>query len=267
MYRLKFSLAILMLGFLLNESCKNSLKNDHSLTPEEYQKLGMPDHKKAWKLDDCKNACITLGTLKIDNQLAFPRKESKRSGEIFRRLVDEANLDFANDSALTLHIRVALMQQFMRYPIELYRLYSDNSQEKQYYNDELIDIYIFMLYENKQKLKLAFKIMNSKDKTDIGLQYGIKVVEHNYLKTIERLLNEQVKSQVFSIKDLNRLSEAVFHSLLENREWFLPADRKAIGDHIQTVIDKSPSGYIKKNYIKALKAVNDTTNMQIDILK
>lgn len=256
-----------MFGILLNESCKNSLKDDLSLTPEEYQKLGMPDHKKIWILDDCKSATVTLSSLKIANSLLLPRKQSKKSGAIFSRLVNEEILDFVNDTTLSLYARASLIQQFAHYPNELYKLYYDSSKEKQYYNVELIDIDIFILSVNKQKLILAFKIMNSKDEADISLQYGLKSVKYNYLKTIERLLKEQLRSQVFSVKDLNRLSTEVSLTLQENHKWFLPADKITIGSEIQTVIDKSPSGYIKRNYIKALKALNDSTEMQNDILK
>jgi hypothetical protein len=249
-----------MLGILISESCKNLLKNDHSLTPEEYQKLGMPDHKNVWRFDDYYKSNITLGSLKINNLLSFPRKESKRSGAVFSRFVNKDNLAFVNDTTLPLHSRAYLIQQFARFPNQLYQLYTDSSKEKQYYNDELIDIDIFILFVNEQKLMLAFQIMNSNDEADISLQYGLKTVKYNYLKTIEKLLAEQVKSNVFSVRDLNRLSTEISRSLQENHKWFLPADRITIGSEILAVIDKSPSNRCKNNYSKILKILNDSGN-------
>jgi hypothetical protein len=260
MYRLKFFLVILMLGILISESCKNLLKNDLSLTPEEYQNLGMPDHKNVWRFDDYYKSNITLGSLKINNFLSFPKKQSKKSGAVFSRFVNKENLAFVNDTTLPLHSRAYLIQQFARFPSQLYQLYTDSSKEKQYYHDELIDIDIFILFVNEQKLMLAFQIMNSIDEADISLQYGLKTVKYNYLKTIERLLAEQIKSKVFSVKDLNRLSTEISRSLQENHKWFLPADRITIGSEILAVIEKSPSYCCKNNYDKILKILNDSGN-------
>jgi hypothetical protein len=260
MYRLRFFLVILILGILISESCKNLLINDLSLTPEEYQKLGMPDHKNVWRFDDYFKSNITLGSIKINNHLTFPRKESKKSGVVFSRFVNKENLAFVNDTTLPLHSRAYLIQQFARYPGQLYQLYADSSKKKQYYHHELIDIDIFILFVNEQKLMLAFQIMNSNDEADISLQYGLKTVKYNYLKIIERLLAEQVKSKVFTIKDLNRLSTEVSRSLQENNKWFLPADRITIGSEILAVIEKSPSHYCKNNYNKILKILNESDN-------
>lgn len=260
MYRLKFFLVILMLGILISESCKNLLKNDHSLTPEEYHKLGMPDHKNVWVLDDYFKSTVTLGSLKINNLLSLPRKDSEKSGAVFSRLVNKDNLAFVNDTTLPLHTRAYLIQQFARFPGQLYQLYTDSLKVKQYYNHELIDIDIFILFMNEQKLMLAFQIMNSNDEADVSLQYGLKTVKYNYLKTIESLLAEQVKSKVFSVTDLNRLSTEISHSLQENHKWFLPADRITIGSEILAVIEKSPSHCCKDNYNKILKILNDSGN-------
>jgi hypothetical protein len=260
MYRLKFFLVILMLSLLISESCRNLLKSDYSLTPEEYDKLGMPDHKKIWRLDDYFKSTVTLGSLKINNFLSFPRKDSKKSEAVFGRFVNKENLSFVNDTTLPLHTRAYLIQQFARFPGQLYQLYSDSSKEKQYYNDELIDIDIFILFVNEQKLMLAFQIMNSDDEADISLQYGLTTVKYSYLKTIEKLLAEQVKSKVFSVKDLDGLCTEISRSLQENYKWFLPADRITIGSEIQTVIEKSPSHFCQENYNKILKIFNDSVN-------
>jgi hypothetical protein len=260
MYRLNFFLVILILGILISESCKNLLKNDLSLTPEEYQKLGMPDHRNVWRFDDYYKSNITLGSIKINNHLSFPRKESKKSGAVFSRFVNKENLAFVNDTTLPLHSRAYLIQQFVRFPSQLYQLYADSSKEKQYYHDELIDIDIFILFVNEQKLMLAFQIMNSNDEADISLQYGLKTVKYNYLKTIERLLAEQVKSKAFSVTDLNRLSTEISHSLQENNKWLLPADRITIASEILAVIEKPPSHCCKNNYNKVLKILNESGN-------
>jgi len=62
--------------------------------PEEYQKLGMPEHNKKWNADDYSEANITLGSLLMNNPLSLPREGSKKSGELFNRIINEENLSF-----------------------------------------------------------------------------------------------------------------------------------------------------------------------------
>ena len=260
MYRLKNSLIILILGMLIIGSCKNSSKKDLSLTAKEYQKLGMPDHNKIWTNDDYIIANITLSSLKLNNPLSFPRKHSQKSEALFSRFVNKENLSFVNDTSLSLRYRAFQIQHFPRFQSELSNLYTYNLKDGQYYYEELIDTYIFGLIIHEKMLELAGKIMNSKEESDISIQSGLKTVLYNYLKMIYIILGEQVKSKVYRDKDLDRLSMEVSRSLIDNLEWIEPAVRQKIAVQMQSVIEKSPSDYIKTNYIKTLKILNDANN-------
>ena len=95
-------------------------------------------------------------------------------------------------------------------------------------------------------LELAWKIMDSDDESDIGLQSGMQAVKYNYIKLIVRLLDEQVKFKEYPADGLDRLSNKVSVSIIKNQEWFLPADRKTIISQIEAAIKKSPTDYIKR---------------------
>jgi len=214
----------------------------------------MPDHNKIWTNDDYVNATITLSTLKTNYPLSLPRKDSKKSGEIFRRIVNEANLSFIHDTVFPLRIRAYLIQHFTQFGSELEQFYSVESGGENYYKEELVDLKIFGLSVHEKMLELAWVIMDSDDEADKSIQSGMQAVKNNYVRLIVRLLDEQVKSDEYKTMDLGRLSDKISVSLIKNNEWFLPAERDTIISHIEANIQKFPSEYnIKNNYIKTLK--------------
>jgi hypothetical protein len=221
---------------------------------EEYRKLGMPDHNKIWTNDDYVNASITLSTLKTHYPLSLPRKNSKKSGEVFSRIVNEANLSFIKDTVFPLRIRAYLVQHFTQFGSEMEQFYSVESDSENYYKEELIDLKMFGLYVHEKMLELAWIIMDSDDESDKSIQSGMQAVRNNYVRLIIRLLNEQVKQDEYKTSDLGRLSDKISVSLVKNNKWFLPTERDTIIIHIEENIQKFPSEYnIKNNYIKTLK--------------
>lgn len=255
MYRTANSVIFLALVMILLPSCKDSLKEDHSLTIKEYVKMGMPDHKKNWTNDEYINANITLGTLKINNPLAFPRKNSKRSGDLFMRLVSKENLSFTNNLELPLRSRAFLIQHYPRFQYELTQLYTDASREEQYYNEELIETYIFGLYIHGKMLDLAGIIMNSEREEEKSIHEGLGTVVFNYLKTLSNIMEEQVKTNIYKAEDLDRISMEVKNSIEHNLDWILPADKQKLSVKIQKVIDETPTPEVKVNYGKVLEMV------------
>lgn len=216
----------------------------------------MPDHKKIWTNDDYVNSNIALGALKIKNPLCFPGKNSQKSGAIFNRFVNKENLTFVNDTTLPLSARAYIIQDYLGLLSSLKLLYTDNLKEEQYYNKEIIDIDIFVLFLYKNMMGLGNLIMNSKIESDVSIQSGFNTVKNNYLIFISKVLEEQVNSKVFSHGDLERLSREVLTSLIENREWIIPADRKIIVSKVLNIINISSSAIIKDNYRIVLKEIN-----------
>ncbi len=257
---MKNSLIILMSALLTCGSCKNLSTKDQSLSLEVYKKLGMPDPTKIWTNDEYINANITLSSLKSNNPLTLPRKNSKNSGAIFTRIVNEENLSFANDTTMPLRIRASLIQFFPNFQSQLKNIYTTKSTEEQYFKEELIDLDIFGLFIYKKMFELAGKIMNSKDESDKSIMSGLSKVKYNYLNMIESLLTEQLKTKTYTDRDLDRLSVEVTRSLAENFEWMSPAERKTLESSIKSTFEKSSSTLIRLNYKKTLEMLNDSIN-------
>jgi hypothetical protein len=257
MNNLKNSFVVLSLVLLATGSCHNSSKQDLSLTPMEYQKLGMPDPNKTWTIYDLINAHISLSSLNRTNPLFLPRKNSKKSGVYFSRIVNKDNLSFVQDTTLSLRNRAFLIQYYQKLQNELIALYTQKLKHGQYYGEELIDMFIYGLFIHEKMLDLSGKIMNSKEVPDIEIQYGQKTVLNNYAKTISTMLGEQLKSKDFQRKDLDRLSEEISLSIIKNRKWIKPKNMGEIKNQIQNIIEKSSSVFVKNNYRKALEALKD----------
>lgn len=255
MYRTANSVIFLTLIMILLPSCTDSLKEDHSLTIKEYVKMGMPDHKITWTNDEYISANITLSTLKINNPQAFPRKRSKKSGDLFKRLVSKENLSFTNNQELPIRNRAFLIQHYPRFQYELTQLYTDSSKEEQYYHEELIETYIFGLFIHGKMLDLAGIIMNSEREEEKSIQEGLGTVVFNYLKTLSNIMEEQLKTNIYKAEDLDRISMEVKNSIEHNLDWILPADKQKLSVKLQKVIDETPSTEVKVNYGKALELV------------
>ncbi len=106
-------------------------------------------------------------------------------------------------------------------------------------------------------LKLAAKIMNSKEESDISMQSGLNVVLNGYKSLINIILEEQKKMNVYNREDLERLSMAVSQSLIENIGWIVQSEREEIAAKVQGIIENSTSDNIKNNYSTVLKTLND----------
>lgn len=249
---MKSTLIISILILSLSLSCNKILKKDLSLTPEEYHKMGMPDQDKLSSNNDYMRAISVLYKLKSKNPLSFPRKHSKKSEAVFACLINKDNLSFVNDTTLSLHDRAMQIQTLSTLQNTELQMYTDILKSEQYYNEELIDIYIYGLFVCEKMFELAGKINNSKAEADIAMQRGSRVVVNGYLNIISRTLNEQVKSGIYSNRNLKRLSTEVSNSLIENQQWFESSDRQKISVEIQKVIEKSHIGYVKNNYQKII---------------
>lgn len=255
----KKTLSCILLILFISLSCHDSSKKDLSLAPEEYQKLGMPDPEKKWIFPDLLDAKLSLSTLQITHPYCLPRKYSKKSGIFFSKMFDKENISFVYDTSVSLRDRAMKIQLFQRLQIEMAMLYMGKSKDKQYYSEELIDIYIMGLFIQEKMLELSDKIMNSKELPDIDMQYGQKNVINNYMRLIRMLLEEQSRSGVYPRKDLNRLSEAVSASLVKSMKWLNPEYKKLVEKQVQITIEKNLSGLAKKNYRKTLNAYQAET--------
>ncbi|MBR9997598.1 MAG: hypothetical protein KFF73_01445, partial [Cyclobacteriaceae bacterium] len=59
-------------------SCSRTSDKDFSLTPQEYQAMGLSDHSSVWNYEDYKEACAVLNNIKAIKPFALPKKDSRR---------------------------------------------------------------------------------------------------------------------------------------------------------------------------------------------
>jgi hypothetical protein len=253
MYKLKNTVILLFLIILVNVSCENIFRKDLSLTLNEYRAEGMPDISKAWLQGELMKAYNTLVIIKIKNFESLPRKGSRKSGTVFSKLISKENLAFINDPSILLKDKAFDIQSAARFVNELSRIYADKLKPKQYYSEELIDIFIFEVYIRKRMLELAEQIMNSKDPEFIGNQAGRKGIEKGYVDLIVTLIRNQEKTEAFSPRQLKKLNNEVAISLEENIKYLDTDSKRKISAAIEQITEKSASRSLRRSKAKILK--------------
>jgi hypothetical protein len=84
-----------------------STPDDHSLTADEYLKLGMPAADRAWSGEEMGRAAKALATLAKDDAGKLPRYRSERSGVLFARMTSLQNLEIYHVKKLSLDLRMS----------------------------------------------------------------------------------------------------------------------------------------------------------------
>jgi hypothetical protein len=241
-----------LLLYLTVTSCNTLFEKDYSLKPEEYQKLGMPDPKKVWTNDDYAGANITLSSLKMNDPLSLPRKNSRKSGEVFKRMVNEENLAFIYDTVSPLRTKAYAVQYFPRFQSEMEQMYTIEYKGRIYYAEELVDLHIFGLLVHDKMLELGWIIDRSDDEDISGIKSGLDAVKYNYLKLIPRLLDELVKQDIYSAEGCERLGKAVSASVIKNNVWMTPSDKAILVSEFMNIIDNPEVSGIKNNLENAI---------------
>ena len=188
---------VILFIMLLFTACEKSSDEDQTFTTEEYLDIGMPDYKEIWSLKDYKNACAILDNLKTFKPLSLPRKDSKRSGVYFKRIINPENLSFLVEESIPLKERALQIQQYVDIQGYLISIYTDIENTEQYYNRELIDLYIFGLTIGQNMLDLGQRINESVDEEDLSMQYAYQSIQDTYITMVLFVLGNQKKTSLF----------------------------------------------------------------------
>ena len=84
-----------------------STPDDHSLTADEYLKLGIPAADRAWSGEEMSRAAKALAALAKDDAGKLPRYRSDRSGVLFARMTSLQNLEVYHNKKLSLDLRMS----------------------------------------------------------------------------------------------------------------------------------------------------------------
>ena len=239
---------IFLITFILTGSCHKGTDNDQSLTQEEFAYMGMPDPYKIWEYRDYLNACKLLDNLIVFKPHALPRKESEKSGMYFDRIINQDNFSFLSDESIPLNERAYEIQKFVDIQGLLITIYTDLNNNEQYYNRELVDLYIFGLTVGQHMLDLGQRINESIEDDDISMQYGFESIQEVYKKMLLFVLENQEKAYMFPSSDLEKLTDYISGSVLLNKDWMDEVSTGNLKQSIQKVINSSSSNYVRDKY-------------------
>jgi len=229
-------------------ACNRPDKRDSSLTLEEYRKLGVPDEDTIWSLGDYAEAFNVLIDLKRDQPFALPTRDSKKSGVLFSRMINLENLSFLQDETLPLSEKAHVIKVYVEVQNRFIDVYTNILMKKQYYNQELVDIYIFGMGVAQQMIDLAHEINESEDPADVRMQRGYRDIQDLYVMDLTDQLRRQLQTSEYPEKALELLTDSVSSSVRRNKVWFDEDDSEKIRQAMLTVIDSTSSRKIINDY-------------------
>jgi hypothetical protein len=233
---------------LLFSACGKVSDRDPSLTPEEYNDIGMPDPSKIWSHEDYMEACDILDYLKTFKPLSLPKKDSKRSSKYFNRMINPDNLSFLLDETIPLSERAYQIQKYIEIQRLLIFIYTNLGSIEQYYNRELIDLYIFGLTIAQNMLDLGERINESIEEEDLKMQNRFHSIQNLYLSMVLFVLENQKKTFLFEEADLEKLTDFLYSSVSVNNGWIETDAAEDIKLRLQEIIDNTSSEHIKNKY-------------------
>jgi hypothetical protein len=238
----------LFVMILIAFSCGRKAETDHSFSEEEYRKTGMPDPSVDWKLADYRQAFVALSQLKMENPHSLPRKKSARSGRYFSRMINRENLSFLRDGSLSLQEKAMQIQSYILVHNDLTDLYTDLYTSEQYYNKELVDLYIFGLYIMQEMLQLS-QVINESDDVEAGwMKSGLPTLRFSYVSLISYILDNQKNGSAYKTEDLERLADSLYISVKTNSTWMEENARATLAQQIRIVMDSVASDPIHQKY-------------------
>lgn len=245
---MKYNIFLIVAVFAAFFSCKEVKYEDYSLELDQYRQMGIPDPGKVWNFDEIQTAYYSLSGIKWDKPYTLPRKDSKKSGVLFDRMITLENMTFLQNDTLKLHEKGYMSLDFLKLTENWNDLYTNPVWKNQYYQRELVDININEVRITEIMVDLTKKILVSEDPIDIMMQEGIPKVKENYVSSLINALNSQKETSEVLQKDIERMTDSLSSSITRNREWLDSASTNKIRNSIHTIVDNTSLDYVKEQY-------------------
>ena len=244
-----FSKSVLLIFVVVaaSFSCTDR-REDHSLTVDEYIKLGMPDPGKSWDMDDYTQANNVLAKIKWEKPLELPAKDSEKSGLVFDRMVSLDYLSFLQDTTLSLNAKAERISDFTRVYDHWMDIYTIPMLKHDPYQGEKLELQIFNLRLMEAMVNLMHKINESDDPADAGLKYGHQYIMGNYLTSLYASLRMQASTSEHLQPDLERMADSIYASVIRNKEWMGNDALSSLRRSLNSVIDSTSSERIRSKY-------------------
>ena len=250
---MKNGLVVIALFLIIAFGCGQKSVKDSSLTIDEYQQLGMPDHTRIWNFQDYSMAYAALLKLKNEQPYALPVLSSEKSSEIFKRIINLENTSFLEDETLTLHERAYRIQGFINVQSDWIDIYTNIMMKEQFYDSELAQLHIFGLGVMHKMLELADKINKSDDPEDIKMRAAFSSIQMIYLIKVIGALDSQNLSDLYENADSEILSDSISSSIRRNLRWMNSAGKNDLKTAIRSVLESTDSEYVRKTYSELTK--------------
>jgi hypothetical protein len=257
MYKLRTVFFVVLLIVSVNESCKHIFKKDLSLTSQQYMGQGLPSYNRTWSADDFQKAQAAFNRLIIKNFHSLPRKDSRKSGDVFSRIVSEDNLRFLSDTTISLRNKAFRIQSLGNFMGQIGSIYTDKLNTKQYYSEELTEIYATHLSVRSKMLELAEEIDKSTKPEDIMMKAGRNGIVSSYVLLITFIVSEQEKTNAFTAGDLRRLNTELSNSITGNIRYLDSLSKQKISAALKRSIEESPNEFTEKTYNDILKLIDE----------
>jgi hypothetical protein len=134
---------------------------DHSLDLKGYLDLGLPAIEKAWTAAEYSQAGKVMDTLAKKDPTQLPRSGSARSGAVFSRLVDPANIFSLGNKAIPPYSRIETAGGIMQESVSLFRTYAGVSSPALCFDTELMKLGIYLLRQQETATLISDEILRS----------------------------------------------------------------------------------------------------------
>lgn len=113
---------------------------DHSLTVDEYLKLGVPATDRTWNGDAMQHAATSLMNIAKSDPGHLPRYRSDRSGVMFARMTSPQNLERYQNRKLSLDLRMSPALTYLGATNDVLQLYVSSFLKNATGDSELIEL-------------------------------------------------------------------------------------------------------------------------------
>ncbi len=251
---------VFLAGYLFLISCSGNKKDeyakeDQSFDVKWYMQYGMPDPATDWTFDDYSYALQLLSGIETRYPYSLPRLHSKKSGPLFEKLVSNQNFSFLKDTT-SLKRKAKTLRRFSNIYDNLASLYYMPQTESQYYNRELIEIYLFGLKLSQRMLDVGRQIELAPDPALDEFKAGLFQVRDSYITLVAKTTGVTGKTNSYTEKDLVKLAESIAASIRKNIFWMNPTQKKILSDALSKVTGETPSAKIRKIYRAIIDELN-----------
>ncbi len=245
---MKYIAVFVLIPLIIGISCSREAKNDHSLTIDEYRKMGIPEITKRWDAEDYSTAMRVLSEIKWSRPFELPAKDSQKSGALFNHLLNPENMPSLYSDPIALHEKALQYLDILKGYEDLSNLYTDPRLKKQYYHRELMEISLRELKIGQDMLDHGEKLRNSVDPVDQSMLEGFPTIQENFVSLLQNTIALQSNSSQFLATDIAAASDSIYLSILRNKDWMDSNAIENLKNAINVAIDSAATEAIKSKY-------------------